>query len=69
MRYFRLYSNGEYLPTIQEPQVNITACLPQVGLWYVDANTSIGVERTEETLTYSFVVLGFGLIYSKNWDN
>lgn len=68
MKTITLYFNDEMLPTYKEPQVMVLLSLPSFSKWFVSAPTYIGFNIQKDCQEFAFVILGFGLIYHKNWD-
>lgn len=64
----QLYFNGEYLPNQEEPQISIDAYFPDVGLFYFKGATYMGIRSSDQYFEISFTILGFGIVYNRNWD-
>jgi hypothetical protein len=72
MKSYRVWFNEVLLPTYKEPQRALFLTLPRIYLVGVSCPTNIGIGMSKDStmceFKVSFVVLGFGIVYSSNWD-
>jgi len=72
-----LWSNNVLLPTKENKQKTLLLLYPLIEKTNLEANTKIGYYSRNNTndwdgchyRTICLVILGFGIIYSENWDS
>lgn len=65
---FQIWWNEEVLPSKAEPQKILYCTIPYIHQWFISAPIYIGVNVGLEHIEYACVILGFGIIWNKNWD-
>jgi len=72
----QLWGNDEMLPTETSRQKALYVSLPRFYFWGLEINTKVGYNKKVVSNHYdglgvrkfNLVILGFGFIYTENWD-